>query len=109
MIITIDGPVATGKSTVAKKLANRLGFIYFDTGAMYRCITYALIKQGVDPDDRDALSRFLKAFTFDIQQRGTEKYYFVGSEDVTMHIRGHAVTSLVSKIAAIPEVREILV
>jgi cytidylate kinase len=109
MIITIDGPVATGKSTVAKKLAARLGFIYFDTGAMYRCLTYALMQRGINLDDRETLLKFLSDFTFDIKQKGSDKQYFVRNEEVTTQIRGQAVTALVSKVAAIPEVRESLV
>lgn len=107
MIITIDGPIATGKSTIAQKLAERLGYIHFDTGAMYRCVTYAIIKNKIDVDSD--LKKFLKHFTFDIKVMNGEKRYFVGKEDVTDQIRASAVTSLVSKVSAIGEVREKLV
>lgn len=109
MIITIDGPIATGKSTIAKKLAEKLGFIYFDTGAMYRCLTYALIKNGVNFEDPAALEGFLATYTFDIKVIEGEKHYYVGSEDVTKHIRNEEVTSLVSQVAAIGLVRQKLV
>lgn len=109
MIITIDGPVATGKSTIAKKLAESLGFIYFDTGAMYRALTYALIKHKINFDDLEELRKFLERFTFNIRVHRGEKHYFVDNEDVTLQIRRSEVTNQVSKIAAIPLVREKLV
>lgn len=109
MIITIDGPIATGKSTIAKKLAHEIGFIYFDTGAMYRCLTYAILKHHVNADDPQALADFLKDFKFDIKIKHGERCYFVEGEDITLKIRGAEVTSAVSKISAIPSVREKLV
>lgn len=109
MIITIDGPVATGKSTVARLLAEYLGYIYFDTGAMYRALTYALMKSGVALDDPMALKEFLDHFEFDIRVRRGVKYYCVGDEDVTQEIRSQAVTSQVSRISATPMIRDKLV
>ncbi len=109
MIITIDGPIATGKSTIAKKLAGRLGFIHFDTGAMYRCLTYAILKNKVDLTELKQFLHFLEIFFFDIQVIEGEKHYFVEGEDITVPIRGQAVTKLVSKVAAFPQVRERLV
>lgn len=109
MIITIDGPIATGKSTIAKLLAEKLGFFFFDTGAMYRCLTYALIHKGIDCDDPKQLQRFLETFSFDIKVQQGEKHYLVGNEDVTHKIRGEKVTALVSKISAIGAVRDKLV
>jgi len=109
MIITIDGPVATGKSTIAKKLAKQIGFIFFDTGATYRCATYAIIQRQVDVDNPEELVTFLDTFSFEIKMSYGERRYFVGEEDVTREIRRPEVTELVSKVAAIPEVREKLV
>jgi cytidylate kinase len=109
MIITIDGPIATGKSTIAKKLAEAIGFIYFDTGAMYRSLTYALLKESIPLDDREAIDRYLGNFSFDIKIRLGERSYYVGDEDVTAAIRWPEVTHNVSKVAAIPSVREALV
>lgn len=109
MIITIDGKTATGKSTIAKHLAREIGFIYFDTGAMYRCVAYAVLKAGVNVDNQKELNAFLQDYNFDIKIKRGERFYFVGEEDVTMAIRGEAVTSLVSKVAAIKAVREKLV
>lgn len=109
MIITIDGPIATGKSTIAKRLATEIGYIYFDTGAMYRCLTYAILKEHINEDDTEALKKFLATFKFDIKIKRGERLYFVGDEDVTLKIRGEEVTSHVSKISALREVREHLV
>lgn len=109
MIITIDGPIATGKSTIAKRLAHEIGFIYFDTGAMYRCITHAILKKNINPDDPQALTNFLNNFNFEVKVKHGERFYLVEGEDVTLKIRGDEVTQNVSKISAISAVREKLV
>lgn len=110
MIITIDGPIATGKSTIAKRLAREIGFIYFDTGAMYRCLTYAIIKKGIDIHNAEALKNFLDHdFLFDVKIKLGERFYFVDHEDVTLKIRDKEVTSRVSEVSALTVVRNKLV
>ncbi len=109
MIITIDGPVATGKSTVAKRLAESLGYIYFDTGAMYRAVAYQVLKEGVNTDDPAAVEAFLSHLDLDIKIKRGGKSYFVNGADVTEEIRGAAVTGAVSRVAAVPAIRERLV
>ncbi len=109
MIITIDGPIATGKSTIAKNLAREIGFIYFDTGAMYRSLTYGIIKHNIDIHDSAALVDYLKNFNFEIKVKHGERFYYVEGEDVTLKIRNEEVTSRVSEVSAIPAVREKLV
>lgn len=109
MIITIDGPIATGKSTIAKKLAEKLGFIFFDTGAMYRCLTYGIMVNKIDVDNPEKLQAFLDTFNFEIKMYRGEKTYLIGEEDVTDKIRGEAVTTLVSKVSAKKAVRDKLV
>ena len=109
MIITIDGPIATGKSTIAKRLAHDIGYIYFDTGAMYRSLTYGLLKHQVDIHSNEALVEFLKNFKFEIKIKHAERYYIVEGEDVTLKIRGEEVTSFVSRVSALPAVRDKLV
>ncbi len=109
MIITIDGAIATGKSTIAKKLARSIGFIYFDTGAMYRCLTYGILKNKIDAENAEQLSAFLENFHFEIKIKHGERHYFVDGEDITDAIRGTAVTANVSRIAAMKPVREKLV
>jgi len=109
MIITIDGPIATGKSTIAKKLAHDIGFIYLDTGAMYRGLTYGLLNKKIDLDDKQAIKLYLKKFNFDIKVKHGQRRYYVGKKDVTDAIRSSEVTSNVSKIAALDFVRTKLV
>lgn len=109
MIITIDGPVATGKSTIAKQLAKSIGYIYFDTGAMYRALTWALLKNNIPLDDESRVKEYLDHFNFDIKVKHGEKKYYVDNEDISLAIRGDEVTSHVSKVAALSEVRTKLV
>lgn len=109
MIITIDGPIATGKSSIAKRLSREIGFIYFDTGAMYRSFAYAAKKHAIDLGNKEILQDFLKKFNFDIKIKQGERLYFVDGEDVTLKIRTDEITSYASQIATIPEVREKLV
>lgn len=109
MIITIDGPVATGKSTVAQKLADFLGYFYFDTGAMYRAFTYLVVNEKIPLDDEEALKEALNTFNFRIKVRRKRRFYYIGSEDVTKIIRTPEVTKKVSEVSAIPFVREKLV
>ncbi len=109
MIITIDGPVATGKSTIARKLAEALGYIYFDTGAMYRALTYAIIKSQIDINNLEALQKFLDSCDFDLRIHRVGRRYVVNGEDVTDQIRSRDVTSHVSQIAALSAVRDKLV
>ncbi len=106
MIITIDGPVGTGKSTVAKKLAHAIGFIFFDTGAMYRILTYGLLKHHIDLSQTALLEDFLKDFKVDFKIIKHEKHYFFEGEDISEKIRGKEVTAAVSAIASIKSVRD---
>lgn len=105
MIVVIDGPAGTGKTTVAQRVAEKLGFHYFDTGAMYRAVTYMLKKQGISLENAGALDAFLHQFHFEIR----DGRYFAGDEDVTEEIRSGEVTSAVSAVSAEPKVRQTLV
>lgn len=106
MIITIDGRAGTGKSTVAKRLAKALGFTYFDTGAMYRSLTYIMLEKKLSLDGVDSL---LEDFEFRIEVMGDEKYYIVGEQDITDNIRSADVNRWVSQVAKVPAVRSRLV
>ena len=106
MIITIDGPVATGKSIVAKKLAKDIGFIFFDTGAMYRTLTYGVLKHHIDIQQPEQLQQFLDAFQLDIKVVHHEKYYYFEGEDITQKIRSPGVTAFVSEVSALKPVRD---
>lgn len=109
MIITIDGPVATGKSTIAKKLAQSIGYIFFDTGAMYRIATYGILKHNIDITQPEQIQQFLDQFQFEVKVIQRERMYFFEGEDVTKQIRGKEVTFAVSKVSAIKAVREKLI
>ena len=108
MIITIDGPSGTGKTTVARDLANRLNFTYFDTGAMYRAFTWLMLERHIDISDLAAIQNCLKEFDYKIVENQAEKRYFVGQKDVTQAIRSQAVTQFVSEVSALRQVRAFL-
>lgn len=108
MIITIDGPAGTGKSTAARKLAEAIGFTYFDTGALYRAISWSILEDGISYKDEEALLALLKTFTFKIRIIEGDKRYFVRGRDVTSEIRTREVTAIVSEVAALKVVRDAL-
>ncbi len=105
MIVTIDGPAGSGKSTAARRLAERLGFDFLDTGAMYRAVALEVLSRGIDIHDVGRVSQV--ADTAEIEALGP--IVRAGGRDVTADIRTPEVTSAASKVAAIPEVRTALV
>jgi len=106
MIITIDGPSGTGKSTVAKEVAKRLNFTFFDTGAMYRAITWCMMHEKTSLDDESAIDNLLNRFNFRIEEKNGKKHYFVGNDEVTEVIRSREVTAKVSAVSAVGIVRK---
>jgi cytidylate kinase len=100
IVIAIDGPAGSGKSTIAKALAERLGRSYLDTGAMYRAVTFAALRDGVDPANGDALGQLARAMMLTVDDRVT-----VDGDDATDAIRGAEVSGAVSVVAAHPAVR----
>jgi CMP/dCMP kinase len=102
MIITIDGPSGTGKSSVAKELARKLQFSFFDTGALYRSLAWWAFNQGIEVEEA------LASFNFRIDSSLEKKRYFIGEVEVTDEIRSKKITERASKIAAIKEVRSSL-
>lgn len=109
--IAIDGPAGAGKSSVAKILAKKLGYLYIDTGAMYRALTYSVLKNKINPSDTGSIIKTLKSIdiSFEIDENtGIQKVYS-NKNDVTDLIRTPEVNKKVSTIAAILEVREIMV
>ena len=101
-IVAIDGPAGAGKSTVARQLAHRLGVPYLDTGAMYRGVTYAVLKNGIDPDSIDAVGNIARTVNLTIG----ETTLFVDGFDATDAIRQDDVTAAVSAVSANSQVRE---
>jgi CMP/dCMP kinase len=104
-VIAIDGPAGAGKSTVARALAARLDLEYLDTGAMYRAVTFAAIRRGMDTTDVDAVAELARRVDLDIGERGV----FVDGVDATTAVRTREVTSAVSAVAANSGVRVELV
>lgn len=104
-IIAVDGPAGSGKSTISKIVAKDLGFTYLDTGAMYRMVTYAVLKRNIDLSNKEEVIELLDNIKLDIEK---DKFYLDG-EDVSNVIREVEVTNNVSKVASLKEVRDRLV
>ena len=109
LIIAIDGPAGSGKSTVAKLAAARLNLPYLDTGAMYRAVTLACIKKGVDFSDSDAVYRAVKDAAVDIKNQNNKFEIYLEGENVTKAIRQPVVNANISRVSEILEVRKVLV
>jgi cytidylate kinase len=107
-IIAIDGPSGTGKSTVARTVAERIGAGYLDTGALYRIVTLHVLKAGIDPGDADAVAAALDGLTFDVPTDPHAQVHHLAGVDVTDRIRDADVTAAVSAVSAIPAVRAFL-
>ncbi len=104
-VIAIDGPAGSGKSTVARRLAERLDLPYLDTGAMYRAVAFAALRRGLDPDEAEPVARMAAELVIDLDGSGVR----VDGVDATAEIRGPEVTRAVSAVAANPSVRAELV
>lgn len=109
LILAVDGPSGTGKSTTCRALAKRLGAKYVDTGAMYRVATLAVLRAGVDPQDTDAVIAATADLPLTVSDDPDSTEVLLGGEDVSGEIRGPEVTRNVSAVSAIPQVRENLV
>ena len=106
--IAIDGPAGAGKSTIAKRVAKELAFIYVDTGAMYRAIALHLIKNGISPEDEEKLMQACRQLRIDIAYKDGEQQVILNGENVTGQLRTEKVGNLASASAAKPCVREAL-
>ena len=104
-VIAIDGPAGTGKSTVARRVAQALDAGYLDTGAMYRIVTLAVLKAAVDPTDDDAVAAMLSDLSFDSPTNAGPQRHSLAGTDVGTEIRGPAVTLAVTPVSANPAVR----
>lgn len=108
-VVAVDGPGGSGKSTVSRRLAARLGARYLDTGAMYRAVTWAVLQAGVDPNDTDSVAKVAREAELSITTEPVPATVVINGVDVTGDIRGPEVTGEVSAVSAVPEVRRILV
>lgn len=106
--VAIDGPAGAGKSTIARAAAKQLGFIYVDTGALYRTIGYACLKRGISPRDSAAVEGILPELQIALRFLSGEQHTFLNEEDVSELIRTEEVSMAASHVSAIPAVRAFL-
>ena len=109
MNIAIDGPAGAGKSSIARKVAEALGSVYIDTGAMYRAMALYILERGIDPEDEAAVIRALPDVSIGISYENGEQHVFLNGRDVTPGLREENVGNTASRISRIPEVRTKLV
>lgn len=109
LVIAIDGPAASGKSTTAKLVAERLGYMHVDTGAMYRAITLKVLRSGLAPDDRNSITRLLETTRVQLRNEGGGLHVLLDGRDVSEEIRSPEITRAVSAVSGLPEVRQVMV
>jgi CMP/dCMP kinase len=109
LIIAIDGPVGSGKSTLARRVARELGYVYIDTGAMYRAVALKAVRRGLSLDDARGLEALAADTRIDLRAEDGGQRVFLDSEDVTAEIRSPEVSQASSKIAVVEGVRHVLV
>jgi cytidylate kinase len=109
LVIAIDGPSGSGKSTTARLLAEWLGYLYVDTGAMYRALTLKVLRAGIDPGDSEGISRIALQAEVRLEPRPGRVRVLLDGEDVSDDIRTSEVTRHVSAVSEVPAVREVLV
>lgn len=108
IVIAIDGPAGSGKSSTAKEVARRLNLTYVDTGAMYRAVTLAIIRKGIDIHAEDKIVEAARKLEINFRWIDNVHHTFIGDDDVSAAIRTTDVANLVSPVSAIPDVREVM-
>ena len=108
-VIAIDGPAASGKSSVARELARQLNFAYVNSGAMYRAATWFALERSADLDDADAIAQLIESADIHCDLHARESRILIGGIDPSEHLRDERVNSGVSRVSSVPRVREILV
>ena len=108
-VIAIDGPAASGKSSVARKLAKQIGFDYVNSGAMYRAVTWSVLQHAISPGDGDAIARLLETSRIDCVSDDDGSRILIDGVDPAEHLRDDRVNEEVSLVSSVPRVREILV
>lgn len=109
LVIAIDGPAASGKSTTARLVAENLGYVHVDTGAMYRAVTLKALRAGISPADREGIERILPATHVAFRREGTRTRVLLDGNDVSAEIRSPEVTRAVSMVSRHRAVREAMV
>jgi cytidylate kinase len=108
-VIAIDGPAASGKSSVARQLARRLGFAYVNSGAMYRAITWSVLNAGIDPSNKRPIAELIATVSLGGVLKDRELHLLIDNVDLTKHLHEDRVNSEVSRVSTVPEVRQVLV
>ncbi|HLL69297.1 MAG TPA: (d)CMP kinase [Micromonosporaceae bacterium] len=108
-VVAVDGPSGSGKSTISRRLAEALGAAYLDTGAMYRAVTWAVLRDGVDPADPHAVEKVAGSIELKISTDPARPHVTVDGTDVNRAIRAEDVTGCVSAVSAVPAIRALLV
>jgi CMP/dCMP kinase len=109
LVIAIDGPAGSGKSTIAARLAKRLGYVNLESGAMYRALALKAMEQQVPLDDGDALRQLAENTVIELEPRGEGNRVLLDGDDVSQRIRGTDVTAAASRVSVHPPVREVMV
>jgi cytidylate kinase len=109
LVIAIDGPAASGKSTTAKLVAERLGFVHLDTGAMYRALTLKVLQNSLDPHDSEGIERLVKTTRIELRRESGVMRVFLDGMDVSNEIRSIEVTRTVSAVSSLRAVRQAMV
>ena len=107
-VIAIDGPAASGKSSVARELARRLGFVYVNSGAIYRAIAWSVLRRGIAPDDGVRIAQTLESAHISCRLENNESRVCIDDVDPTNHLRDDPVNKAVSQVSTVPEVRKIV-
>ena len=108
-VIAIDGPAASGKSSVARALAAYLNFVYVNSGAMYRAVTWSVLQSGIEPTDKNKIAQFVANLKFSGELTDSELQLRIDGVDLTPHLHEGGVNSEVSRVSTVPEVRRVLV
>ena len=106
MVVAVDGPAGSGKGTITKAVAERLGLVYIDTGALYRCITLYMIRNNINLNDIDKIQEMLKNVGIELKKEDNLDKVYLNGEDVSLKIREKAVNELVSQVSHVIEIRE---
>ncbi|PYJ94559.1 MAG: (d)CMP kinase [Verrucomicrobia bacterium] len=108
-VVAIDGPAASGKSSVARELARRLGFAYVNSGAIYRAITWDALQKGIDGRDTERIAQTAEAARISCRLQNNESHIVIDDVDPSEHLRDDRVNKNVSRVSSIPRVRKIVV
>src|SRR5213075_1915243 len=108
-VVAIDGPAASGKSSVARELARRLGFAYVNSGAIYRAITWHVLQKGIDPGDSDRVAQRVESARISCRLQNNESRILIDDVDPAEYLRDDRVNENVSRVSSLPRVRAIVV